>query len=163
MAQLGGTFDASQVDPSGDFDVIPADDYRAQLVDSEIIDAKSGSGRYLKLTWQVQGGAYDNRLIWQNLNLWNSNAKAVEIAQRELSSICHATGKINVSDSEEMHFIPCTIKVGIRKDKNGEFADQNVVKSVKPIGPASATTAPAQTPSSSGSAATATAPWRNAG
>ena len=128
MANLGGTFDATQVEPNDDFNPIPAGEYRAMIIDSEIKDAKTAGNRYLNLTWKVDGGEYDGRLVWQMLNLWNSNTKAQEIAQRELSSICHAAGKMNVADSEDLHHIPMLIKVAKKTDDYGE---KNEVKSVK--------------------------------
>lgn len=128
MANLGATFDATQVEPNGDFSPIPAGEYRAMIVESEIKDAKSG-GRYLKLTWKVDGGEFDGRLVWQNLNLWNDSTKAAEIAQRELSSICHAVGKMNVQDSEELHHLPCLIRVAMRTQEG--YAPQNDVKGIK--------------------------------
>lgn len=134
MANLGGNFDANQVEPSGDLTPVPAGDYRAMIVESEIVDTKAGDGRYLKLTWKVEGGEHDGRLIWQNLNLWNKNTKAVEIAQRDLSAICHATGKLNVQDSDELAHIACLIRVSVRTDPNGNYAPQNEVKAVKPVG-----------------------------
>lgn len=129
MANLGGTFDATQVEPNGDFDPIPAGEYRAMIVDSEIKPSKAGDNM-LKLTWKVDGGEYDGRLVWQNLNVWNSSPKAAEIAQRELSSICHAVGKLNVQDSEELHHMPCLIKVSVRPAE-GSYSAQNEVKGIK--------------------------------
>ncbi|MFU8779278.1 MAG: PHP domain-containing protein, partial [Roseovarius sp.] len=43
----------------------------------------------------------------------------VEIAQRTLSAICHATDKMQVNDSEELHLIPMAIQVKIKPPKNG--------------------------------------------
>lgn len=128
MANLGGTFDATQVEPNGDFDRFAIKDTRCVIVDSEITTTEAGD-RKLNLTWKVEEGDYAGRLFWQGLNLWHSNPKAAEIAQRELSSICHATGKLNVQDSEELHHIPCLVTHGPQK-KNPEYDE---VKSVKPV------------------------------
>ena len=131
MADLGGTFDATTVEPPGSYDPIPAGEYRAVITDSEWKDTKAG-GRYLNLTWKIDGGEHDGRLVWQMLNLDNANPKAVEIAQRELSAICHATGKINVADSADLHHIPCLIKMSVKRDE--QYGDKNEVKGVKAIG-----------------------------
>lgn len=128
MANLGGTFDATQVEPNGDFDPVPAGEYRAMIVDSEIKPSKAGDNM-LKLTWKIDGGEYDGRLVWQNLNLWNSSPKAAEIAQRELSSICHAVGKLNVQDSEELHHLPCLVRISLRTQEG--YNPQNEVKGIK--------------------------------
>lgn len=132
MADLGGTFDATTVDPSGVFDPVPAGDYPAVMVDSEWRHTRTG-GRYLNLTWRLDGGEHDGRLVWQMLNLDNPNPKAVEIAQKELSAISHATGKMAVSNSEEFYHIPVSLRVGVKTD---DYGTKNVVKGVRALGAA---------------------------
>ncbi|MFO1144848.1 MAG: hypothetical protein U1E59_21210 [Amaricoccus sp.] len=76
---------------------------------------------------------------------------AVEIAQRELNSICHAVGKLRVADSEELHAVPLKVSLGI--DTSG----RNVAKSYKP-----ATAATPSAPAAAGGRAGTTAsrgPW----
>ena len=51
-------------------------------------------------------GPYKGRKLFDRLNLVNANPVTVEIAQRTLSAICHATGRMQVQDSEELHLIP---------------------------------------------------------
>ena len=147
MANLGGTFDATQVEPNGDFDPVPAGEYRAMIVDSEItaISEQNDFGKCLNLSWKIDGGPHDGRLVWQRLNLWAENFKSKkpeksdaqvtqesrDIAQREFSSICHATGKLSVQDSEELHHLPCLIKVTIKTDKTGQYPPKNEVKGIK--------------------------------
>jgi hypothetical protein len=74
-------------------------------------------------------GQAKGRRFWTMLNLWNSNPTAVEIAQRELSSICHACGKLRVADTEELHAIPMLVRLAVKSDSYGE---KNEVKSYKP-------------------------------
>jgi hypothetical protein len=69
-------------------------------------------GQYLWLMLDIlEGRAARAARIFDQLNLVNANPTTVEIAQRTLSAICHATGKLQVSDSEELHLIPMTIQV----------------------------------------------------
>ncbi len=49
--------------------------------------------------------------MWSRLNLANQNVKAVEIARRELSSICRAVNVMNPGDSSELHNIPFLVVV----------------------------------------------------
>ena len=58
----------------------------------------------------------------------------VEIAQRELNSICHAVGKLRVADTEELHGIPMKVKLGFEKDN----AERNEPKGYKPAAGAAA-------------------------
>jgi hypothetical protein len=109
---------------------LPEGEYVAAIVKNERREAKSGNGNaYLNLEFEVQDGPAKGRRFWTMLNLWNSNAQAAEIAQRELTSICHAVGRLRVGDADELNGIPMLVKVGIDKaDK-----DRNVVKGYKPL------------------------------
>ena len=89
MANLTG-FDANQVEPTVDFEAIPAGKYLAMITDSEMKPTKSGAGSYLQLTFEVLEGPYRGRILWARLNLENPNATTVQIARAELSSICRA-------------------------------------------------------------------------
>ena len=81
----------------------------------------------MSLTWTVIEGDYKDRKVFSNLNLDNENAQTVEIAQRELSAICRATGILHPKDSSELHDKPVVISVGIRKGSNG-YEDSNIIK-----------------------------------
>ena len=109
MVQLN--FDATQVDPSTHFEAIPAGKYLAQITDSEMKDAKSGLGKYLKLTFEVVDGPYRGRKCWAQLNILNQNQTASEIARRELSAIAHAVGVMTFRDSAALHNLPLVIHV----------------------------------------------------
>lgn len=154
MANLQG-FDANQVEPADDLEPIPAGKYIAVITDSEMKPTKSGSGNYLQLTFQIVEGEYANRLLWVRLNLDNPNATAVEIARRELSSICRSVGVLVPSDSTDLHNLPCCIHVRVkRRNDTGEL--QNEVKgyaSKDTVAAPIAATQVATTPA-------ATAPWK---
>lgn len=157
MAQLNNPFDASTVNPSPAFETLPEGEYLVMVADSEMKPTNAKDGEYLNLTLEVLEGPYKGRIVFDRLNLVNKNAKAVEIAQRQLSQICHAVGVLRVNDSVELHNRPMIAKVGIeagnpKKDAAGnvigKYEDKNKVKSYRPAsGPAPAvaptTTAPA--------------------
>lgn len=130
MAQLNQSFDASQVDPTPTFELLPAGDYLVMIVDSEMKATKAGTGEYLNLTLQVLDGPFKDRVVFDRLNLVNANAKAVEIAQRQLSQICHAVNVLRVNDSAELHDKPLVATVKIRK--RPEYADSNEIAGYKP-------------------------------
>jgi hypothetical protein len=147
MASLD--FNAEEVDPMQDLSPVPVGEYVAQIVESEMKDTASGTGRYLKLSWQIlDDGPHQSRRVWVNLNLENPNQQAVEIARRELSSICRAVGVLRPADSSELHEIACRIKVGIdNKDKDRN--PQNKINAYLPLAddPQQAASAPARAPS----------------
>lgn len=156
MANLGdGGFNANEVPPNEGFDVIPAGEYDAAIVNSEVKTTSSGDGKYLKLELQILNGQYQNRKVFDNLNIWNANAQAVQIAKGTLSAICRAVNVLTPNDSSELHNKPLRIKLAVTK--NPEYGDQNKVKAYKPrqAGPASMPTPP--TPVAAG--ATAGQPW----
>ena len=136
MAYLGGTFDATQVQPDAPRELIPAGDYKCIIIESEMA-ATSKGGQMLKLTLQIIEGEHQNRMLWDRLNLVNDNPKAVEIAQRTLSAICHAVGRFQVSDSAELHNLPLIAAVKIRPEQNG-YGPQNEIKGYKAANAAAA-------------------------
>lgn len=176
MAFLGGTFDANNVEPSAPIELLPPGDYPVQIVASEMKDTKTG-GQMLALTLEITDGPARGRKLWENLNLVNSNTQAVEIAQRTLSAICHAVGRLQVNDSEELHFKPMIASVATlppgHTEKNGYVHKngKNEVKGFKAYGggmPASAPQMAAQpaqrpaamTPAARPATATNAPPWR---
>ncbi len=149
MANLNG-FDANTVEPSSDFDAIPAGKYAAVITDSEVKPNKAGTGSYLQFVFQVIDGEYKNRILWARLNLNNPNATAVKIARAELSAICRAVGVLQPKDSCELHNLPLVITVKCKKrDEGGE-----IVNEIKGYAPKEATSGkPVQ-------ATTEAPPWR---
>jgi Protein of unknown function (DUF669) len=127
MASLGQIFDASSVDPTSGYDVLPPAKYLAQIVNSEMRATKDGLGQYLFLEVDVIDGPYAGRKLFDRLNLINANADAVQIAQRTLSSICRAVGKLQVSNSEQLHLIPLIADVRVRPAK-GMYGESNSIR-----------------------------------
>jgi len=134
MAFLGGTFDATQVEPAGDFTPIAPGEYKVQIISSEMVRNKAGTGSMLKLELEITEGEAAGRKLYDRLNLDNPNQQAVEIAQRTLSAICHAVGKLSVADSEELHMRPmiAVVKVDPPRSANGkDYGASNSIKTYK--------------------------------
>jgi len=143
MADLRG-FDANTVEPTGDYDPIPAGKYLAVITESEMKPTKSGSGSYLQLTFDIIDGPHKGRRLWARLNLDNPNPTAVAIAKAELSAICRAVGVFAPNDSIELHDIPLVITVKCRKrEDTGEITNEvkgysaraTLTESAKPAAP----------------------------
>jgi hypothetical protein len=152
MANLSG-FDANQVEPTGDFEAIPAGKYLAVITDSEMKTNKAGTGSLLQLTFQIIEGDFENRLLWTRLNLDHPNATAVQIARADLSAICRAVGVLAPRDSVELHNLPLMINVRCKKRQDtGDVV--NEIKGYSPRETKAVRAAPVT------STAPATPPWK---
>jgi len=170
MANLGATFDATTVDPATGFELFPPAKYVVQIVASEMRAMKDGGGQYLWLELDVLEGPLTGRKLFDRLNLVNASAQTVEIAQRTLSAICHATGRLQVQDSADLHLIPMIADVTIKPPKNG-YGDSNKVVYLplergagvaqpRHVAPAAATTPPQPARATAPAAGFASAPWK---
>ena len=118
MANLQGLYDKND-EPSTSFEPIPNGRYVASITKSELKPTASKNGEYLELTFTIQDGDYKNRTLFARLNLVNPSAQAVAIARKDLAAIRHATGVLDVKDSQQLHNIPIEIDVIVepRNDK----------------------------------------------
>ncbi|MFO0915323.1 MAG: DUF669 domain-containing protein [Pirellulales bacterium] len=124
MANLQG-FDANQVEPRVEFEPVPAGQYLAAIVESEMKPTRQRDGSFLEFKFEILEGEYKGRKVWARLNLENSNQKAVEIARAELSSICRAANVLQPRDSVELHNLPLLIKVACKKrEDTGEITNE---------------------------------------
>ena len=133
MANLGPAgFDATGIEPTTDFEPLPVAKYVAEVSASDLRPNSKGTGEYLWLEFTILDGPYAGRKVWAKLNLINPSQQAVEIAQRELSALCRAVGKLRVQDSIELHGIPLEINLKLKNDP--EYGPQNVIRGFKEIG-----------------------------
>lgn len=112
---------------------IPAGDYLMHIVKGEMKETKAKTGHRLVLQFKVLEGDKKGRVVFVGLNLDNPNPIAVEIANKELNSICQACGKEGVEDSDELLQIPmmCTVTI---KEGDANWAPSNEIKSYKSEG-----------------------------
>jgi hypothetical protein len=132
---------------------------------------KAGTGQMLWLDLEVLEGPLKGRHVYDQLNLINPNPTAEEIAQRTLSAICHAVGKLQVADSEELHFQPLLVRVAVKPNGYNEVKGYKPVAQTASAVPPATTAAPPPRPAPSSvsptaalarpaPAAIATAPWK---
>ncbi len=140
MGNLAG-FDASTVEPTGAFEPLPVDWYPVIITESNRKPTKTGSGEYLELKLQVISGKYQNRTLFDRLNLKNSNEKAVQIAMGTLSAICRAVNVLKPQDSSQLHSKPLMAKVAVKKGDDN--IERNEIKGYKPREVAASPASPA--------------------
>ena len=164
MASFGHTFDASTVEPTAAFEILPPGKYLAQVVASEMRPTKDGLGQYLFLELDILDGQYAGRKLFDRLNLVNNNPDTVQMAQRSLSALCRAAGKMQVSNSEQLHLIPIIIDVKVKPPK-GQYGESNSIRYLAESAPPAAQSfaAPARTAATAAPAApanSASLPWK---
>jgi len=131
MTLLPRQFNSNEHENMNDFSPIPEGDYIAHIHKSSMENcketAKDPNGKYLKLEWKIIAGKYKGRLLWTQLNLVNKNPQAVEIAQKELATICRACGVPSIQDSQQLHGVPCKIKVALIP-ATAQYPEKNQIK-----------------------------------
>lgn len=122
------TFDATQVEPQGEYKPIPDGTYVVWITSSEWKSTRAGTGRYLALTVEVAEGDHKGRNVYENLNLENPNQTAVNIAKATLSAICRAVNVLQLTDSAQLHNKPFKAVIGARQGNDGTL--RNNIKKV---------------------------------
>lgn len=162
MAEL--SFNAQDVAPQQEFDLLPAGRYLAQVIDSEIKPTKSNTGQVLKLTFEVLEGEFARRRVWAYLNIANESADAERIGLSQLSALCRSVGIMQLRDTIDLHDKPVQITVKVRKAKPGsDYGDSNDVSgfsSASGAAPAAITRPATPAPSKPGSGSVP--PWQKA-
>lgn len=116
--QLVTPFDATTVDPSQGSAQLPIGKHPVIIVASEVKANKANDGGYLELDLQIQDGPNKGQIGAYRLNLYNKSQQAVEIANKQLSALCHVVGVFKVSDSSQLHGVPFVIEVGYQKGED---------------------------------------------
>jgi len=138
MSELSTTldeaFNTQTEEGTPDFQPLPAGNYVATIVDAKVGPLKSGKGQAVLLQWEVQGGAYQGRLIFDRVIVAHESAEAMKFGRRKLKDIADACGvKDSITDLTVLLNKPCSIYVKIEQDDAGEYPPKNRVGRVKPI------------------------------
>lgn len=160
MALLDFELDVNSVDTTArpDFEPLPAGDYEVVITQSELRRNKANTGAYIAMTYQVVSGQYQNRLVFDNINIHNASAKAQEIGRQSLAKIGKAVGVSKIVDTASLHGRPFMVRVAVRPaDEARGFKAGNDVKDYFAV--ESATPAPAAVPPPA-PASNTTAPWK---
>lgn len=116
------------------YELIPPGWYEASVVATELKDTKNGTGKYIKVRYDIAGPTNQGRCVFGNFNIRNPKPEAEEIGKRELGSLCKCIGlEGKLHDTDQLVGHAVQIKVAIKEDKTGQYEPQNVVKGFKPI------------------------------
>lgn len=135
MAFLDVEFSDEEIKAAGEnrFELIPAGNYIAQIIKSEIKVNKDGFGSRLSLQFQITDGEKRGRTLFQDVTLKNANETAMKIGREQLAQLARACGLTRVQDSAQLHDIEMQIKVSIREDKTGQYEPRNEIKRFEPL------------------------------
>jgi hypothetical protein len=155
------SFDATQHEPQTAFDPVPDGWYAVTVTGAEWSPTKAGP-QLLKLTLEIDGNAHPqfaNRKLWDRLNLNNTNQQAREIAQRTLSSICHAIGKLQLAGISDLlgARLRCKAKA---IPAEGQYEARNEVKGYKALDEAVGPKETRPAPVANAASAPKAAPWK---
>lgn len=144
MANLAGKIDYN-ASPESQFDPLPSGEYLAIVSASEVKETKKRDGEYLELTYQIVDGPYQGRQLWARVTLSNPNQTAVQIGQQHLAQLRHATGVLQLTDSQQLHHIPHVIRVEFQPadPAKNRTRDQNEVREYKAMNKAGQAPQPA--------------------
>ena len=153
MSNLGYTINAADL-PADESTVepVPAGWYSATCTEAEVKDTKAGTGRYIKMRFDITGPTHQGRVVFTNINIQNPNPKAEEIGHQQLGQLMKAGGLTSLSDTDQLIGVQCQVKLSIRKSE--EYGDQNEVKAYKAL---TGSPAPAAAPPQA--AASGKPPW----
>ena len=90
---------------------LPAGEYTAKIMKSELVPNSKGTGKILIFEFEIIGGQYMGHRLPYNVNWENPNETAVSIGKAATTSIIKACGKVICGNSTELHGIPLTIDV----------------------------------------------------
>lgn len=159
MARLNTSFDHSRVEASN-YEPLPPGEYVVQVVNSDIMPTKAGTGEYIKVECDVLDGPHQGRKLFTNFNIANPNPQAVEIGYQQLALLCQAIGLAGeLNNTEELHWKPCLAVVKVKPPQNGYDAS-NEIKGWKPLKTAPRAAAPAPAQAAPQQEATNAPPWR---
>jgi hypothetical protein len=133
-------FDASKVAPNEVPPPMPTGWYVMRIIGAEMDNENASAGEMLKLEHEIDEQVhpeFHGRKAYANLCLAHpTSQQAREIAQGTLSAICHAIGKIHITDTEQLlggRLQVRLVAVGPQERAGRTFDARNEVKGYKPV------------------------------
>jgi hypothetical protein len=108
-------FDARIIDPTQSAPRWPLGRHPVQIVDAELTGVKSGNGGMAVFECEIIDGPNRGFKGPYRLNLYHTDSKTVEMAQRQYSALCHVTGVLLPQDLMEHCRKPFQVEVTEQK------------------------------------------------
>lgn len=120
MATLMQTFDPNMYDPTQGVGGLPVGRHPVIIERDEVKANRANDGGYLQFDLRIIDGPLQGTTGAYRLNLYHNNPQTVEIANRQLSALCHVTGQFrlgqNGNDTSVLHNIPFMVEVAPQKN-----------------------------------------------
>jgi hypothetical protein len=137
MQPIAYQFDTTNVDPYvGGFKVYEAGKYVMAISDMEVKpNNDSSTGHNLRIEYTITEGKDKGGKFFENLNLWHqTSSAAVEIANKQLSSIAHAVNVISGTDLTQLANIPMIVELDVQAGTEDRI-NENTGAAIKGRGP----------------------------
>ena len=138
----------------GSFEPLPAGWYSAVISSADITQTKSGTGRYIKIRYDITGPTHQGRAVFSNLNTENPSAKAEQIGREQLRALLESIGIAKLSDTDQL--IGRNVKIKLKIERDEQYGDKNQVTLFAANGSAASPAPAAAAPSAKASGAP---PW----
>lgn len=106
---------------------LPDGTYTASIDRCTVETTKTGSGKYLKVSWKIQAPEkFKGRLVFHNYNFENTSKQAEDIGRGEIKAFLQASGATTfaINSPTELCGTCCEIVV---KTKSDDFGDRNTI------------------------------------
>lgn len=131
----GFQFDTPLTSERSTFDPLPNGDYVVVLISADPIERVNRNGdlqEYIGLRYQVQGGEYNGRLLYNDLLVGGANSeKAREFSYRQIREIGWAIDVPYVSNTNELLNRPFIVEVVVTERVG--YSPRNEVKRAKKL------------------------------
>ncbi len=112
---------------NADAGLLPEGKYDVQCVECDLVEAKSGNGKFIACEWEIMGGQYAGMHATSRLNLYNTNPLAVTIARKELAHILTALGMPGLRNTDQLLGKKLTVKI-VQKERKDTGELQNEIR-----------------------------------
>lgn len=121
--QLQQQFNANAIEPNqgGNFNQLPVGKYPVVATASEIKPTADGQGGMVVFELlAIPGSPFAGATGLYRINLYNASDKARQIAEGQMSALCHVTGVFLINDTSQLHNVPFVVEIteqGLTKDQ----------------------------------------------
>ena len=132
-SMLDEAFNVDNEEGTPPLTLLPPGKYAAEIVDAYVAPTKNGRGQMVHLRWTIVEGDFENRVVFQSCIIQHDSTDAQKFGRQKFRDVCFSCGITGpVTDLEVLKYKKCHVRLGIEKDKLGEYPDKNKITRVDP-------------------------------